>query len=457
MAETKLQPHQRAALKKLDKTDSLLLYHDMGSGKTLTALGASERYKSHANVIGPASLKNNFKKEKAKHNIKASTSYTTYSKPSTKRENALLVFDEAHLMGQTTSKRSRLPDTHQGRKELFMTGTPIRNHPSELVPIMRGLGVDIPRDPKVFNKRYIEEELVYPNVTGRLKGIKPGVEYKAKNLSDFRKQLRGKVHYYKPSKGKGYPEVKKEVVTVDMSEKQLESYRQLMGGSPDLQYKIRHGLPTAKTETNKMNAFLNATRQISNTPRAYRSDTTLADAPKLQAATKEIVKRYKTNPNYRGVTYSNYLESGVNPMAQRLEKHNIPYAKYTGKLSDKQKQETVEAFNTGKVKHLLVSGAGAEGLDLKGVRLSQILELHWNKAKTRQVNARGNRYMSHAHLPPEQRNLTIQRYVASVPENAFTKKKFKSADEYMYDLTNKKQRLNNQFLNALQQVGSSPT
>jgi len=453
---SKLQPHQEAALKKLDKTDSLLLYHDMGSGKTLTALAASERYKAHANVIGPASLKDNFTNEKAKHNVKASTSYTTYHKPSTKRDNALLVFDEAHLMGQTTSKRSRLADTHQGKKELFMTGTPIRNRPSELVPLMRGLGINIPRDPKVFQKRYVEETLVYPNVSGRLRGIKPGIEYSAKNLPQLHKQLRGKVHYYKPDKQKGYPTVNKEVVTTTMSPKQLESYKQLMKGSPDLQYKVRHGLPTAKSETNKMNAFLNATRQISNTPRAYRADTTHADAPKLQAAAKEINKRFKSNPNYRGVTYSNYLESGINPMSERLTKLKIPHAKYTGKLTDTQKQQTVKSFNQGSIKHLLVSGAGAEGLDLKGVRLSQVLEPHWNTAKIKQVNARGNRYMSHANLPESEQKLTIQRYVSKVPKNPYALKQLESADQYMHNLAQKKQRLNDQFLNVLKNVGQEP-
>lgn len=373
---TKLLPHQEAALKKLDKTDALLLYHDMGSGKTLTALSAAKRYNTKATVIGPASLKDNFEKERKKHKIKAATTYYSYSKPPIKKEHKLLIFDEAHLMGQVTSKRSKYPDKYHGVKELYMTGTPIRNHPSELIPIMRGLGIKISRDPKVFSQRFIEERKVYPGLVAMLfRGIKPGVEYNAKNLKSFKTSLKGRVHYYKPSQ-KDYPEIRKEVVTVEMSVKQLKTYRALMGGNPGLRYKIRHGLPTGKSEGRRMNAFLNATRQISNTPRAYNIDTLEKDAPKLNAAANEIRKRFHKNPRYRGVTYSNYLASGIDPMSNRLTALKIPHAKFTGRLTDKEKKLVVENFNAGKIRHLLVSGAGAEGLDLKGVRLMQILEPH---------------------------------------------------------------------------------
>ena len=53
---------------------------------------------------------------------------------------------------------------------------------------------------------------------------------------------------------------------------------------------------------------------------------------------------------------------------------------------------------------LLASGAGSEGLDLKGTRLMQLLEPHWNESRLDQVIGRGIRYRSHEGLPPEDRN-----------------------------------------------------
>ena len=375
-AAAKLLPHQDEALKKLDKTDSLLLYHGMGSGKTLTALEASEKLKTPATIIGPASLKDNFSKEKKKHKSKGKFKYFSYHKPPEKRDHPLVVFDEAHLMGQTTSKRSKYPDQYQGKKELFMTGTPIRNRPSELIPLMRGLGIDVARDPAKFREKYIKEEKVKPSFFARLfKRVKPGVRYEGKNLKELAKKFKGKVHYYKPSV-KDYPGVEEKNISVPMSKLQMKTYYEMMKQKPSLAYKIKYGLPPSKAEAGSMNSFLSSSRQISNTPKGFNESATLKDAPKLETATAEILKRFKKDPNYRGVTYSNYLESGVDPMSKRLSKHKIPHASFTGRLSDKDKKQTIADFNKGKYKHLLLSGAGAEGLDLKGVKLMQILEPH---------------------------------------------------------------------------------
>lgn len=153
-----LQPHQKRTLRKLRKTDKLLMYHGLGSGKTLTALKAGEELGMPMTVIGPASLKSNFRKERLKHKVRGTSKYFSYYKPPEFiPENNIVVFDEAHRMGRMESLRSRYPDFYKGKKTLFLTGTPIRNEPAELVPLMRGLGIHIPRDKSVFNKLFIEE------------------------------------------------------------------------------------------------------------------------------------------------------------------------------------------------------------------------------------------------------------------------------------------------------------
>jgi SNF2 family DNA or RNA helicase len=446
---TKLLQHQEDALSKLDKVDSLLLYHGMGSGKTLTALQASERLNTPATIIGPAALKSNFKKEKIKHKSKGKFKYHTYHKPPTKEDHKLLVFDEAHLMGRLDSQRSKYPDTYQGEKEIFMTGTPIRNRPSELIPLLRGLGIKVPRDAKTFKENFVKEIKVNPNIFASIfKGVKPGVIYRGKNLNYLENELEGKVHYYKPS-SEGYPSTHESTIPVTMSKRQLTTYKEMLKKKPSLAYKVKHGLPPAKSEAGSMNAFLNASRQVSNTPRAYNASSKLKDAPKLNMATEEILKRIKKNPKYRGVTYSNYLESGVDAMSERLKKHKVPHTSFTGRLSDNDKQQVIKDFNKGKYKHLLISGAGAEGLDLKGVRLMQILEPHWHNSKLEQVKARAIRYKSHEHLDKKNRRVDIQKFISKVPPTRFLKRKLKSTDEYMYNLSAQKDELNNDFLQML--------
>lgn len=162
MSKSKLEPHQEQAIQKLERNNAVLVYHGLGSGKTLTALGAAERLKTPLSVIGPASLKSNFEKEKAKHGLNVSVDYSTYNRPQPKT-NGLVAFDEAHRMGRLGSQISHLPDQIYAGKKMFLTGTPIRNEPSELIPLLRGLGVDTPRDPKKFNEQYLEKKIVRPD------------------------------------------------------------------------------------------------------------------------------------------------------------------------------------------------------------------------------------------------------------------------------------------------------
>lgn len=454
-----LKPHQQRVIDKLRNEDAILVYHGVGSGKTLTALEAGEQLNLPMDVIGPAALKSNFAKEKAKHHVKVPFKYFSYNKPPATSEvnsgDKLLVFDEAHNMGRMESARSHYPDQYYGNKTMFLTGTPLRNSPDELIPIMRGLGVAVPRDRQRFNNLFVEEVVKKPSfLAATLLGVKPGTIKVPRNIEAFKRLLANKVDYYKPNSA-DYPAVVESTKVVEMSDLQFDTYKEMMKGNPGLAYKIKHGLPPNKSEASSLNAFLNASRQISNTPRAFNLSATEEDEPKFNMAVSEIKKRVTTDKNYKGVTYSNYLESGVNPMAKRLSRENIRFSEFTGKASDREKKQIIEDYNSGKIQHLLISGAGSEGLDLKGTKLLQVLEPHWNDPKIDQVIGRAVRYQSHVDLPENERTVEIQKFVALPRKYGFFKKRRDTgADEYLMMLSKQKSNLNNAFLNALQEVGS---
>jgi SNF2 family DNA or RNA helicase len=287
-----------------------------------------------------------------------------------------------------------------------------------------------------------------------LLGVKPGTIKVPRNIEAFKRLLANKVDYYKPNSA-DYPAVVESTKVVEMSDLQFDTYKEMMKGNPGLAYKIKHGLPPNKSEASSLNAFLNASRQISNTPRAFNLSATEEDEPKFNMAVSEIKKRVTTDKNYKGVTYSNYLESGVNPMAKRLSRENIRFSEFTGKVSDREKKQIIEDYNSGKIQHLLISGAGSEGLDLKGTKLLQVLEPHWNDPKIDQVIGRAVRYQSHVDLPENERTVEIQKFVALPRKYGFFKKRRDTgADEYLMMLSKQKSNLNNAFLNALQEVGS---
>ena len=85
----------------------------------------------------------------------------------------------------------------------------------------------------------------------------------------------------------------------------------------------------------------------------------------------------------------------------------------------------------------------------------QVLEPHWNVEKLRQVEGRGIRFGSHADLPPEERKVLIQRYLATRPrsgalEKLRLQKPGYGVDEYLTRLSADKERLNQQFRQLLQ-------
>jgi superfamily II DNA/RNA helicase len=239
-----------------------------------------------------------------------------------------------------------------------------------------------------------------------------------------------------------------------MTKEQLRVYDTLMDRAPAwVAAKVKRGLPPSKQEASQLNAFLTASRQATNTTAPFQQDQKNIQDPKIQAAFSSLKKTLEGNPRARAVVYSNFLDAGINPYKAKLDEAKIPYGEFTGAMSKKKREEIVQQYNAGKLRTLLLSSAGGEGLDLKGTRLMQILEPHWNEEKLKQVHGRGARYMSHSDLPPEERKLLIENYIAKRPQGLPTsvynkitgRAPDKSVDEYLTQMSGDKEKLIEQF------------
>jgi len=142
------------------------------------------------------------------------------------------------------------------------------------------------------------------------------------------------------------------------------------------------------------------------------------------------------------VAYSNFLERGLYPIAKLLDQYNISYKMITGNTTHDKLVKTVNDYNDGKIKVLLLSAAGSESLDLKNTRQVHISEPHWHDERINQVIGRAIRYKSHIALPPNDRNVTVYKWVS-----VFNKAKIHnmSADEYLIEVSNKKRKLFDTF------------
>jgi len=99
------------------------------------------------------------------------------------------------------------------------------------------------------------------------------------------------------------------------------------------------------------------------------------------------------------------------------------------------------------LKIMLISPAGAEGLNLKNVRQIHILEPYWNEVRITQMVGRGIRQRSHCELPMEERHVDVYRYKVT------RKNKLKvSTDQYIEDLARTKEGLIQSFLGAVREV-----
>lgn len=456
---TKLEPQQERVLRRLDKNPGLLVYHGLGSGKTLSSLAATQGMKT--DVVVPAALRGNYAKEVEKHTTRHKPNVMSYE-AATKRGPTqgakALVIDEAHSLGDPASKRTQaLVGMAPGYdRRVLLTGTPIRNYPAEIAPLLRAVRGDkaVPLDPKAFNDQFVEEVQHRPGLFAKLRGVKPGTTYRMKNQSQFTDLVKGFVDYHAPS-NENFPSVSHEVVETPMDTEQRKYYDFVMGkAGPALAWKIRHGMPPSKQEAKQLNTFLTGARQVSNSTAAFGGKGL---SPKVQTAVKRLKDKVDKDKNFRGLVYSNFLDSGVKNYAAQLEEAGISHTVFDGSMSDKSRKQAVQDYNEGRTKVLLISGAGAQGLDLKGTKLIQLLEPHWNEARLAQATGRGIRHGSHAHLPEEERHVHVERYHSTIPQNAFQRltrqKKDMSVDQYLAMMSKDKEQLNDQFLSVLRQVG----
>jgi SNF2 family DNA or RNA helicase len=463
---TPLQPHQERVVEKIKRPDQpgLVVAHGLGSGKTLTSIAAQDALGLPSQVVVPAALQANYRKEIKKHVRGKHPEAKIVSMQNVARKGEgpaapLMIVDEAHRARETGSKTFETLKKNKAQKRLLLTGTPFYNRPSDIAPLVNiaAGGKVLPEDRQDFEDRYIFHLRKNPGFLARMRGVRSGSVpiVNPARRKELQATLNKWVDYYEGSK-ENFPEVESQEMKVPMTQRQLEFYDTLMKKAPFwVRYKVKKGLPPTKQEAGDLNAFLGGVRQVSNATAPFQLGGE-PEAPKVQKAFEELKKNLDANPRAKAVVYSNYLQAGIDPYKKKLTEAGIPYGEFSGQMKKKERDALVKAYNDNKIRALLLSSAGGEGLDLKGTRLMQVLEPHWNEEKIRQVIGRGVRYGSHADLPPEERKVLVQRFLATRPRTGMLERmglrsQGLGVDEYLTRLSQDKDRLNTQFRELLRQ------
>ena len=472
LPDIQLQEHQQRIADRIATTDPrLLVYHGLGSGKSLSSLAAAEAAKEQDGeeygVVVPASLRGNFEKEVKKFTRNSNPEIMSYTGLALGKKfqqpPKTLIMDEAHRLRNpgSASSAGAADAAAQAQRLMLLTGSPITNSPTDLANLLSMLH-NKSITPEEFEKRYIDYKTVRPGLFGWLRGVKPGVKPVVKNEKELRQLLQGKVDY-QPSKTPEGVDVKEEVVRVPLSPAQDKIQKAIRTKiPPGFLWKLDQEFPLSKDELAKLNSFLTGLRQVSLSTQPFRADKDPAKAfqqsAKLQAAFQNLQKTLGEDKRKKAIIYSNFIDSGLAPYAAGLEKAKIPHAFFHGGVSTKARQAAVDAYNQGKLRALLIGPAGAEGLSTKGTSLIQLLDPHWHESRSQQARGRGLRFDSHRDLPEELKNVQVQRYLSASQDPSMIGKlmgykRERTGDEVLEHLTAEKEQLNEIFRKILKEEG----
>lgn len=475
--DIQLQEHQQRISDRVTNADPrMLVYHGLGSGKSLSAIAAAEAakklYGDSYGIVVPASLRGNFQKEIKKFTRGSNPEIMSYTGLGMGKQfqdpPETLIMDEAARLRNpgASSTRAAQQAAMRAKRLMLLTGTPITNAPSDLAPLVSML-TNKNITPEEFENKYVGYKKVSPGFFGWLRGAKPGVKPFVRNEDELRQTLTGKVDY-QPSKTPEGVNVNEQIVRVPLSEEQQKIQHAIRTKiPPGFLWKLDKEFPLSREELAKLNSFLTGMRQVSLSTQPFRADgsplKSFEQSSKLQQAFKNLQDTFASDPRKKALIYSNFIDAGLRPYAAALEQAKVPHAFFHGSVSPKARQAAVDAYNQGKLRALLIGPAGAEGISTKGTSLIQLLDPHWNEARTQQARGRGLRFDSHAGLPEDLKNVAVHRYLSQSEEPGFLsryllgKKRERTGDEVLERLTAEKEQLNEAFRNLLRDVGTPKT
>lgn len=474
--EFQLQVQQKFLKEYIQKHPSwkkLLLYHQIGSGKTCTSITIAEEYMrmnpgSKVTIVLPARLRTNYfdelispcgmdkyvskkdfddffngntsakkkqeiktrfmnaiaKKyeimsfERFKINAMKAPNLDVWAKNFT--QNRLVVVDEVHNL---------LSDTYDDKKykEIMATGMYTRAKGSNTI-LFKYLAANMHASGKmvlltatpIFNNITQFKELLYV--------MEPDASYdvrKAK-IGDVIGLLKGKVSFFPGTSPNAYPSVSEKIHEIPLSNMQDIQTKKVIMANQDI-------------DNPDKEAFMGLQRQIS-----------LATLPGKQAVSKNINKVIANMKEYcpkivellklidanvgKHVVYSSFIQSGIKVIKAALEakgwrdfndvkndkdlwnKHQYKvFAIWDGSVKDADKTVIKNVVNKvdnidGKMVRVLIgSPSMREGISFKHVQHMHIMDPVWNVSAKAQVEGRAIRFCSHVDIPRD--HPTLKRSV----------------------------------------------
>ena len=414
-SKLQLRDLQLKVVEYMEDNDSLIVVHGTGCGKTLTAITCTQcyldKYPDKGVVfVGPASLISNFKKEMKSYGVKNIDKYEFYSFDKFLNEykignkisfrDKFLVIDEAHNMRNPDSAKSMklVKASFRADKRLLLTATPFVNSMQDFIPLINM----IHRKLIVGTARQQRTEIL-------------GKEIDLKNITTLRYLLRDKIDVVECKEDpQYYPTRINHHIDIPMSDDYYKRYSNLVNGEELFGLKFN----------NPRRFYHGYRRAVNTTGKDYYSTKIKASVP-----------IFKTG---KSIIFTNWYEFGINPITEALQKYRITYDIFSGDVPVNKRQSIINNFNNDKFNVLILTRAGTEGIDLKGVRNVIVLDPTWNDSGLEQLVGRAIRYKSHWHLPKNQQNVNVYFLLLTKPDIVEEEDAIESGDKILYNIVKKK-------------------
>jgi len=406
-----LQKHQVHFIKQFvySNLNGAIMFHGVGSGKTLTAVVCAYWYlKLYPNnkviCISPSALLFNFIEGMRQYGVPIEDNrymFTTYdkyirfTKEKKNAKNCLLIVDEAHNL-RTEIQMSIITDPDEptkiiGRearqnkrafnileygamnsdKILLLTGTAFVN---SIYDIENLIAMVDKRDP-ILKATFLDNVMT-----------------SASNITDY---FSYRISYVPSIPSEFFPEKIEELVFLEMTDAMEKTYN--YNKNPN-------------DEDDRKNSFFIREKKINNVV----NDETMEMNPKIKWCIDKILEK----PKQKFIIYTGMYATGIKLMEEQLNNNKINYTRITGKETATQKEKNKLLYNSFEYgsknellgcRVLLISRAGAEGVDTKNTQNIILLDHQWNDALSEQIIARAVRYKSHFSLPVKERYVNVYR------------------------------------------------
>lgn len=263
------------------------------------------------------------------------------------------------------------------------------------------------------------------------------------------------------------PSAVTEYVPVEMSGDQYKHYQKQMAKAPkSLAARIIRGQWASSGGRNRA---ISARQAAQSTYGQYgESDRTIDTSSKVQKMVADAKSHLQESKRNKIVMYANFVDSGVRPIHMALKREGIPHSIFIGQgnevddkvINEAERTRAYKDFQGDRTRIIIVSGAGAKGLNLKSGTMFMAAEGHFNPEIIRQAQARIRRLGAHKDVPKAERKVAIRRYVSVEPAPGLFKrikrwakgepKHHKSTDEWVYDVARAKHFTNEGVRIALQ-------